>query len=585
MKVDSIWSVILRVIQRSERSSSQLFSGLMWRIAERLLDVLPVLVCFWWLQAVLMADVGGSSEVTPSIIMVTALLVGIFALQLFCAIHGQKNSFLGSYSIMGGYREKLLDRVHQLPLGALYRYRIGQLTDMVTDDVLRVENIFTHLLIEVLISLLIPVVLVAGLIWVDWQLALSLIIGMPFAFWVLQVTRRLFIRMSQNKQAVYHNTSGLIVEFVSGLKTLRLYHRAELWLDKLYRHFNEMIRMSIKVEQWGAVPVVLYRLLLELGLVVFFLMAANKIDDTGTVSPLTLLLFMLLAHRVLSPLLEMGQHLTLLRYAAQSEGKLQALYDEALLSEPEQAAGITDYSVSFDGVSFGYESTLVLHNMSFTARYQTVTAIVGPSGSGKSTVMNLLARFYDPDQGTIRVGGKDVKALGSEGLYQHISMVFQQVQLFDGTIMDNVRIGRSSASDEEVFSACKMAYCDEFINRLPAGYQTLIGESGASLSGGERQRLSIARALLKDAPIILLDEATASVDAITQHYIQQALSELVKDKTVIMIAHRLSTIRDADQILVLDNGQLVQRGCHDELLKQEGLYQELWSAQSGVLMT
>ncbi|WP_279452673.1 ABC transporter ATP-binding protein [Aeromonas hydrophila] len=584
MKVDSIWSVILRVIQRSERSSSPLLSGMIWRIAERLLDVLPMLVCFWWLQAVLMADVGGSSKVTPSLVIVTALLVGIFALQLFCAIHGQKNSFIGTYLIMGGYREKLLDRVHQLPLGALYRYRTGQLTDMVTDDVLRIENIFTHLVIEVLTTLLIPVVLVAGLMWIDWQLALSLIIGMPCAFWVLLATRKLFVRMSQDKQAVYRDTSGLIVEFVTGIKTLRLYHRAELWLTKLYRRFDEMSCMSIKVEQWGAVPVVLYRLLLELGLVVFFLIAANKID-AGSVSPLTLLLFMLLAHRVISPLLEMGQHLTLLRYAVQSEGKLQGLYDEALLSEPEQAAEINEYSVCFEDVSFGYESTPVLHNMSFTAWHQTVTAIVGPSGSGKSTVMNLLARFYDPDQGTISVGGKNVKALGSEGLYQHISMVFQQVQLFDGTIMDNVRIGRPTASDEEVFSACKMAYCEEFINRLPTGYQTLIGESGASLSGGERQRLSIARALLKDAPIILLDEATASVDAITQHYIQQALSELVKDKTVIMIAHRLSTIRDADQILVLDSGQLVQRGCHDELLKQEGLYQELWSAQHGVLMT
>ncbi len=353
MKADSIWSVILRVIQRSERSSSPLISGMIWRIAERLLDVLPMLVCFWWLQAVLMADVGDSSEVTPSLVMITALLVAIFALQLFCAIHGQKNCFLGTYSIMGGYREKLLDRVHQLPLGALYRYRTGQLTDMVTDDVLRIENIFTHLVIEVLTTLLIPVVLVAGLMWVDWQLALSLIIGIPCAFWVLLATRKLFVRMSQDKQAEYRDTSGLIVEFVTGIKTLRLYHRAELWLTKLYRHFDEMIRMSIKVEQWGAVPVMLYRLLLELGLVVFFLIAANKID-ADSASPLTLLLFMLLAHRVISPLLEMGQHLTLLRYAVQSEGKLQGLYDEALLSEPEQAAEINEYSVCFEDVSFGH---------------------------------------------------------------------------------------------------------------------------------------------------------------------------------------------------------------------------------------
>ncbi|MGF1908426.1 ABC transporter ATP-binding protein/permease [Vibrio kasasachensis] len=578
MKSNSILAAILRVKRRSGRSSSQLVKGIIWRIAERLLDVLPMLVCFWWLQSVLLAE-STMGEEKISVLAMTALLGGIFLLQLCCAMRGQKDGFLGSYSIMSGYREKLLDRVHRLPLGALYRYRTGQLTDMVTDDVLRLENIFTHLITEVLATLLIPMMLIAGLLWVDWQLALSLIIGFPIGFLMLQSTRNLFVQMSNKKKNVSRNTSALIVEFVTGIGTLRLFHRAELWLAKLYHHFDEMNRVTIKVEQWGAGPVVVYRLLVELGLVVFFLTAAYALDETS-VSALTLLLFMLLAPRVISPLLEMGQHLTVLRYAVQSEGKLEGLFRQTLLVEPDKPAVIDEYSVSFEQVSFAYEDSPVLSNLSFTVQHKSVTAIVGPSGSGKSTIMNLLARFYDPDQGVIKVGGEDIKALGTEGLYNNVSMVFQQVQLFDGSIMENIRIGRPQASDEEVYTACKMAYCDKFINQLPLGYQTSIGEGGTSLSGGERQRISIARALLKDAPIILLDEATASVDTITQHYIQKALSELVKDKTVIMIAHRLRTIRDAAQICVLDGGQLVEHGTHAKLLEQQGLYRRLWDAQN-----
>jgi len=578
MKDDGIAKVILRVIRQSGRSSSQFVSGIVWRVLERLLDVVPMIMCFVWIQSVLSAEAGAEVE-SFSAVMMALLLGGVFALQLGCALLGQRNSFLGSYFIMGGYREKLLDRVHQLPLGALYRYRTGQLTDMVTDDVLRIENIFTHLAIELVTSLIVPLMLVAGMMWFNWELASSLIVGLPFALVVLHLCRKLFVRMSQHKQDSYRDTSGLIVEFVTGIRTLRLYHRAELWLTRLYQHFDQMIKMSIGVETWGAGPVVLYRLLLELGLVAFLVTAARSVEQ-GLAEPLVLILFMLLAYRVLSPLLEMGQHLTVLRFAVQSEQKLQGLYHEPLLTEPALPACPEAYSVSFRDVSFAYETSTVLDELSFHIPEKSITAIVGPSGSGKSTVMNLLARFYDPGKGAVSIGGKDIRALGTDTLYQNISMVFQQVQLFDGTIIDNIRVGRPEATEAEVVEVCKMANCDAFIRKLPDGYHSRIGESGACLSGGERQRVSIARALLKNAPIILLDEATASVDSVTQHHIQQALNQLVQDKTVIMIAHRLSTVRDADQILVLDKGRIVQSGRHDDLIDHEGLYKQLWLAQN-----
>lgn len=578
MKTDSVLKVALRIIKQSECSPSQFMIGGTWRLVERLFDIVPMLVCFWWLQSVLQPEVA-----IPSVWVVAGVLVTIFVVQLLFAMRAHKNSFLGSYAIMAGYREKLLDRVHQLPLGTLYRYRTGQLTDMVTDDVVKIENIFTHLIIDLFTSFLIPLLLLAGLMWLDWRLALSFLVCVPVAFIALQLTRRLYVRVSQIKQEASRDTSGLIVEFVTGIKTLRLYNKADLWLGKLYRQFDELIHLSIKVEQWGAGPIVLYRLMIEFGLVLFLLVSANAMESSS-LSPLTLLLFMLLAYRVISPLLELGEHLSVLRYAVQSEHKLNTLHEETLLPEPNpepatvQAVAINEYTIRFDGVEFGYDETTVLKKVSFTAPANSITAIVGPSGSGKSTIVNLLARFYDPDQGDILIGGQSIRALGTEKLYEHISMVFQQVQLFDGTIIDNVRIGRPTATDEEVFEACRLAYCDQFIQQLPEGYQTSVGESGASLSGGERQRLSIARAILKDAPIILLDEASASVDAITQHHIQQALTELVQNKTVIMIAHRLSTVRDADQILVLEDGQIVEHGTHQQLLNHEALYAQLWYA-------
>lgn len=579
MKNDGIVAVMFRVMQWSGRSSSQFVSGIIWRVFERLLEAVPMVVCFLWVQSVMNAETGLADEGYSALTMAAVLGV-VFIAQLGCAMVGQRNSFLGSYFIMGGYREKLLDRVQQLPLGTLYKYRTGQLTDMVTEDVHRIENIFTHLAIEVLTSFIVPVMLVLGLMGFNWELAVSLLVGLPFALLVLHVCRKLFARVSQTKQDSFRDASGLIVEFVTGIRPLRLFHRTDRWLTRLYRHFDLIIKATIGVETWGAGPVVLYRLLLELGLVVFLVVAARTVE-LGSVDPLNLILFMLLAYRVLSPLYDMGQHLTVLRFAVQSELKLQRLYGEPLLPEPEIPVSPEDYGISFNLVRFAYEDSPVLNSLSFEVPQNTITAIVGPSGAGKSTVMNLLARFYDPSQGSVCIGGVDIRIMGTDLLYQNISMVFQQVQLFDGTVMDNVRVGRPTATDDEVIDACSAAYCDDFIRQLPDGYHTIIGEGGACLSGGERQRVSIARALLKNAPIIMLDEATASVDSVTQYHLQQALSQLVKDKTVIMIAHRLSTVRDADQILVLDKGRIAQKGKHECLLRQGGLYQELWSAQNG----
>lgn len=575
---NEILQVINRVIQHSGRSPAQFYTGLIWQIIERCLGLVPIVICYFWLVHVLSHDNAASADSLLPLLLVLALL-GVFLLQLLFANWGLRNSFVGSYHIMGGYREQTLNRVHQLPLGTLHRYRVGQLSDVLTDDINRVETIFTHLAAELFATAAIPLMFFLVLLWVDWRLTLALAASFPFALLVLSGSRRLFVHMSRQKQETFRDTAGLLVEFVTGIKSLRLFNRADQWLSRLYQQFDYMTKMSLGVEAWGAGPVVLYRLLVELGLVFLLLVCALLVGSEGE-QPLTWLLFLLLAHKLIAPLLEMAEHLTVMRYAIQSERKIEALRSEAVLAEPTQPQQPQGYQVQFDHVQFAYDAETVLHDLSFTVPANTITAIVGPSGAGKSTVMHLLARFYEPSAGTVSLGGVDIRAIGTDGLYQHVSMVFQQVQLYDGTIMENIRIGRPEASDEDVVAACQAAYCDGFIQALPDGYNTRIGESGQRLSGGERQRLSIARALLKDAPVLLLDEATASVDPQAQYEIQTALSRLAVGRTVIMIAHRLSTVRDADQILVLDQGRMVEEGTHQSLLQHKGLYKTLWEAQN-----
>lgn len=331
----------------------------------------------------------------------------------------------------------------------------------------------------------------------------------------------------------------------------------------------------------GAGPVVSYRFMLEASVIVLLYVIVERTSSVTVTPPemFTWILFLLLAYKLLGPLLEVSEQLTVLRLATQSEKKLETIFNSSLLFEPEQAQVPDCFDICFDKVSFAYEQQPVLKNISFTVPEKTVTAIVGPSGAGKTSIVNLVARFYQACSGTIRIGGHELSDIGTEQLYQHISVVFQQVQLYDATVMENVRAGRQAASNEEVIAACKAANCDQFIQQLPQGYQTWVGEGGAHLSGGERQRLSIARGLLKNTPILLLDEITASVDPQNQYFIQQALNTLARDKTVIVIAHRLSTIVNADQILVMDKGQVVECGNHINLLKNKGLYQRLWLAQ------
>ncbi|BDZ70858.1 hypothetical protein GCM10025861_13750 [Methanobacterium petrolearium] len=263
--------------------------------------------------------------------------------------------------------------------------------------------------------------------------------------------------------------------------------------------------------------------------------------------------------------------------------KITELMEEKPLYEPVEDVGIKNFDIEFRGVSFSYDTESVLHNINFRVPEKSVMAFVGPSGGGKTTITSLIARFWDVDFGEVRIGGKNIQEIKLDTLLSYISMVFQEVILFNDTVMENIRLGRKDATDEEVVAATKAARCHEFINQLPEGYNTVIGEKGARLSGGEKQRISIARAILKDAPIIILDEATAFVDPENENIIQEAINRLTRGKTVLVIAHRLSTITHVDQIIVIENGKIVEHGTHEDLIRKEGLYKRMWKAHNTAL--
>lgn len=569
-----------RVIRASGHSSAQIYSGLLLRVAERAFSIAPYFLAWYWLLRI--PPFAASESPTLSWTELAAILIALLLGQMAFSYFSQMNSFLGSYALTVSYRRHLIDHLQQLPLGIFGRQRVGQLSSVMTDDVKRLEDVFTHLTAELLAAVSVPALFALGLIWVDWRLALALLLTLPLALFVLNGANALFLKHGGSKQAAFQETSGLIVEFISGLRTLRLFGCAQDWVARLDQQFAQIRQSSMGAEAWGGGSVQVYRLVLELGLILL-LLVAGWLAGSNDLTPATWLLFVLAAYKVLDPLLDAAAYLVELRAMLQGEARLQRLLDTQVLSQGDRIDPPENFSVRYSHVSFAYDRTTVLHDIDFNVPPGTVTAIVGPSGAGKSSLLQLLARFDDPQAGTIFLGGMDLRSWRTGSLYQYLGFVFQDVQLFEGTILDNVRIGREGASDSEVIEACRLANCDSFVQQLPDGYATRIGENGQQLSGGERQRLSIARAILKDAPVLLLDEATASMDSQSQHDIEQALALLVKGKTVLMVAHRLNSVRHANQILVLDQGRVREKGTHQQLLALEGLYAELWRRQEVVI--
>lgn len=401
---------------------------------------------------------------------------------------------------------------------------------------------------------------------------------MPLALGLLVWAKRI---MSNRGKELYHSSSVLanaIIEFVSGIKFIKSFNNSQKKINDLTDKMADFKGKSLKAEGTLSPVMTLSGISIDFGLVMLILMGAYFMVG-GNLTGKTLIIFIVISSRFFENLKDISLNYVKIRYLLIAGQTIQNLFSEKQLYGEELELDAKKQDIVFNNVSFGYNGTKVLDNISTTIPSNSMTALVGPSGSGKSTMANLIARFYDVDNGNISIGDRNIRDIAPENLLRNISMVFQKVILFKDTIYNNIRIGKQSASCEEVLEASKRANCHDFISKLPDGYDTMIDENGCNLSGGEQLRLSVARAMLKDAPIVLLDEATSSLDPENEFFIQEAISNLLERKTVIVIAHRLKTIREAEKIIVLNNNTIQEEGTHDELLDKHGLYNHMWETQ------
>ncbi|MDR1028927.1 MAG: ABC transporter ATP-binding protein/permease, partial [Clostridiales Family XIII bacterium] len=410
----------------------------------------------------------------------------------------------------------------------------------------------------------------------DWRMALALFAALPVAFALIFVTKKLMPIGEKHVQAKL-DVAEQMQEYLEGIKVVKAFGLAGEKSASLKSALRAMLKEAMRFEAIAGALVTLAMMVLQVGIGLVTLVGVTLLTG-GTLSPIALLMFLIVSVKIYAPIIVILTLLPEFFYTLISTKRMQALREEEPMTGDEDAR-LTDYTVEMKNVSFAYNDADVIQNISMTIPQNGVTAFVGPSGSGKTTVSRLIARFWDVREGEILIGGRNIREVDPERLMRYMSFVFQDVVLFNDTVMNNIRIGKKDATDEEIYAAAKLARCDEFISEMPDGFDTLIGENGSTLSGGERQRISIARALLKDAPIVLLDEATASLDPENETQIQAAISELVKGRTVIVIAHRMRTVVGADKIAVLDGGKLIEEGTSAELSARDGLFARLYKVQ------
>lgn len=548
-----------------------------------LLDValmLPAVFTFLFLEDWLRPVIAPGTSALHGWLYYTLLGIAFMGVMYLCAVWQYRSTFTTVYEESAHRRISLAEKLRKLPLAFFGEKNLSDLTSTIMDDCTDLEHTFSHAVPQLFASLLSLVLIAVGMACYHWQLALALFWVVPVALGILLLAKK---KMRADNEVNYLNKRAVSERLQEGLETvqeIKSYHKEADYLAQLDRDIDTYERVLTRNELLTGVLVNGAQSILKLGLASVIIVGAQLLA-AGSLSLFTYLIFMVIGSRVYAPVHEVMNNLAALFYLDVRIDRMNEM--EAL---PVQH-GMPDfqpqgYDIEFRHVDFAYETGKpILHDLSFTARQGEVTALVGSSGSGKSTAAKLAARFWDIQAGQIRLGGQDIAQVDPEALLRHFAIVFQDVVLFNASVMDNIRIGRRDATDEEVMRVACLARCDEFVSRMPQGYRTVIGENGDTLSGGERQRISIARALLKDAPVVLLDEATASLDVENETRIQAGISELVRGKTVLVIAHRMRTIAHADKVVVLEEGSVAEAGTPQELMQQGGLFARMVERQQG----
>ncbi len=493
-----------------------------------------------------------------------------------------KKTYVTSYNEAEATRISIAEHIRKLPMSFFNSKDLSELTTNMMGDCATTEHVLSHIIPQLISNGISISVITILLGFFDWRLALTVFCTVPIAFFIILGSKKIQNKLSRKQIEAKLRASDQVQEYLEGIKVIKACGLDGEKFEKLDDALKNMKKMAIQMEFGTGIFVTGAQIVVQagVGLTVF---VGTYLLTGGKIELIPLLMFFLIVVRIYGPVLVELTLLPELLYLRLSTKRMRTLINTPIM-EGSTDIELRNYNINFENVTFSYNEVnslekAVIKDITMAIPADGITALVGPSGSGKSTISKLIARFWDVNKGAIKIGGVDVKTLDPEHLMSYMSFVFQDVVLFNDSIYNNIKIGNMDATREEIMEAAKAACCDEFVASLPNGYDTLLGENGSTLSGGERQRISIARALLKNAPIVLLDEATASLDPENEVLIQQAISRLIKGKTVIVIAHRLRTVVGADKIIVLDNGRVVEEGTHNTLIKNKGLYEKLYNIQ------
>ena len=497
-----------------------------------------------------------------------------------CNMVADMKKHSAGFDIVQQIRERMIIKLKKFSLGFYTNERLGEINTILHKDVDNMSLVVGHMWSRMFGDFLVGAVVFVGLASIDFKLAIMMAVSVPIALIFLYLTIKQSEKIENQNNSALLDMVSLFVEYVRGIPVLKSFSNNKSLDNELMNKTKKFGETSKAASRFKAKQLSIFEFLLDIGYLVLLIAGAILVIK-GNLDVLHFIIFAVISKEFYKPFASMEQHYMYYVSAVDSYERLsRILYADVI---PDIVDGIIpkDNDIAFENIDFSYEKDeFKMENLSFDIAEKTMTALVGESGSGKSTIASLLARFWDIKEGTIKLNGKDIKNISLGRLMDQISMVFQRVYLFKDTIYNNIAMGRPDATREEVVEAAKKARCYDLIRSLPEGFDTVIGEGGASLSGGEKQRISIARCILKDSPIVILDEATASVDADNERAIQEAISELCKNKTLLVIAHRLKTIKDADQILVVSDGKIIERGNHDKLMKEDGIYARMVSVQA-----
>ena len=571
--------MLKRMFALSDQGSKDLNKGIAATTLSNICLIIPssiLIMVIWELLNIISGESAGISEYVPLFCIVTVVLFIIVFLTQWLQYN---KTYTVAYEESANRRIVLAEKLRRLPLSFFGQKNLSDLTTTIMGDCTALERVFSNALPQLFGTIFMFLITATCLLVMDWRLGLCVVVPVPVAALVVFAARKAQAKAESANMDAKRAAYDGVQEYLDTIQELKSCSREDEYLAGLEQKLDNVVRCSFRNEIAPGAATTTAQFILRFGLVAVLLVGGYLVAAGSLTIPM-FILYLIFAGRIYDPFTSCFMLMAEVFSSLVSVKRMKQID-----ATPEQTGtnicNNKGFDIEFKDVHFSYNEEPVLKGVSFTAKQGEVTALVGPSGSGKSTASKLAARFWDSDSGKVTLGGVDVKTVEPETLFKNFAIVFQDVLLFDETVMENIRLGRNGATDEEVMAAAKAAQCEEFIQRLPQGYQTNIGENGSALSGGERQRISIARALLKNAPVVLLDEATASMDAESETLVKEALSALLKDKTVMVIAHRMRTVANADKIVVLDDGKISEMGTPKELMKKNGLYSHLVNLQRG----